>query len=110
MDFASSARELEIEEDEYLSLLRLFEIHALRDLDELRTAIQVPDLAAVHSAAHSIKGASGSLNLMEIHAAASLICAWANDGLAEPIGAKIIHIQEHLTTLSKALCENIGGD
>ena len=110
MDFSSSARELEIEETEYLSLLKLFETHALRDLDELRAAMQGPDLTAAHSAAHSIKGASGSLNLLEIHDAASLICAWANDGIAEPIGPKVTYIQEQLDALSQALCENAGGD
>lgn len=110
MDFSENARELEIEETEYLSLLRLFETHAKKDLANLRSALNEENLTAVREAAHSIKGASGSLNLWDIHEAAERICTLAHEEIVEPIGAQAAIIVGGLDNIAESLAAETGGE
>lgn len=109
MDFSHIAQELEIDESEYLSLLKIFETHTVKDLAELRTALANSNFDAVHAAAHSIKGASGSLSLWGIHEAATRICDSVNAATVEPIAAQLSIIQDELELLSRVLTEGKEG-
>lgn len=66
MDLKEIARDLDLEEDEYLELLELFLETSASDLVRLETAIAERDGDKVKAAAHSIKGAAGTLGLKEI--------------------------------------------
>ncbi|MBC8178638.1 MAG: Hpt domain-containing protein [Desulfobacteraceae bacterium] len=67
MDIKELAENLGLEEDEYLELLELFIDTGIVDVDKLRSAIEEGNTEEAANAAHSLKGASGSLGLMEIY-------------------------------------------
>ncbi|MEA3386660.1 MAG: Hpt domain-containing protein [Thermodesulfobacteriota bacterium] len=65
MNFKESAENLGLEEDEYLELIDLFVEVGETDLDKLQSGIDDENAEEVAKAAHSLKGASGNLGLME---------------------------------------------
>ena len=67
MDFKKLAENLGLDEDEYMELIELFVETGLVDLDKLGSAVEREDLDEAAKAAHSLKGASGNLGLMEIY-------------------------------------------
>ena len=67
MNIKELAENLGLEEDEYLELIELFIDTGMTDLDKLKSAIEEGNADEATMAAHSIKGASGNLGLMEIY-------------------------------------------
>ena len=67
MNIKELAENLGLEEDEYLELIELFIDTGIVDIEKLRSAIEEGDAEEAAQAAHSLKGASGSLGLMEIY-------------------------------------------
>jgi len=67
MNIKELAENLGLEEDEYLELLELFIDVGMADIEKLRSAIEEGDAEEAAQAAHSLKGASGNLGLMEIY-------------------------------------------
>ncbi len=65
MNFQELAENLGLEEDEYLELIDLFVEVGTTDLDKLQSAIDDGNAEDAARAAHSLKGASGNLGLME---------------------------------------------
>ncbi len=65
MNFRELAENLGLEEDEYLELINLFVEVGKTDLDKLQSAIDEENAEDVAKTAHSLKGASGNLGLME---------------------------------------------
>jgi HPt (histidine-containing phosphotransfer) domain-containing protein len=65
MNFKELAENLGLEEDEYLELIDLFVEVGTTDLDKLQSAIDDGNAEDAARAAHSLKGASGNLGLME---------------------------------------------
>ncbi|MDY6852474.1 MAG: Hpt domain-containing protein [Thermodesulfobacteriota bacterium] len=65
MNIKKLAGDLELEEDEYLELLELFIETARADLEALEAAIEEGNADKAAKIAHTLKGASGSLGLME---------------------------------------------
>ena len=65
MNFKELAENLGLEEDEYLELIDLFVEVGKTDLDKLQSGIDDGNAEDVAKAAHSLKGASGNLGLME---------------------------------------------
>ncbi len=108
MNLARIARELEIDESEYIALLRLFQRHTTEDLETLKRAEADSQLDAVYRAAHSIKGASATLCLWPIHDAASEICTDVNEGISKTIGLRVADIEAELSSLVRLLDGNEG--
>ena len=67
MNIKELAENLGLEEDEYLELLELFLDTGMTDIEKLRSAIEEGNAEEAAQAAHSLKGASGNLGLMEIY-------------------------------------------
>lgn len=100
MDLSEKARELEIEESLYVALLKTFEQHLSADLSALERAISASDLDALYAAAHSIKGASGSLSLWSIYDAAAEVCSFAREGQVVSIAPQLSIIRGEMDALS----------
>lgn len=103
MDFEQAARELEIDEATYISLVKRFYELTQDDLSALDRSLAASDLTNVHSAAHSIKGASASLGLWDIYEAASSICERAKEGTADSIADLASSVRRGLDTLSREM-------
>ena len=67
MRFSELVERLGLERDEFLELAELFVETGSSDLSRLKSAVEDEDTQEVIKIAHSIKGASGNLGLMEIY-------------------------------------------
>ena len=67
MNFSELAKNLELEEDEYLELIQLLIETSRADLASIETAVREQQSNDAASALHSIKGAAGNLGLTEIY-------------------------------------------
>ena len=67
MDFEALGEALGLEKEEYMELVELLVETGMSDLEKLRVAIEEGNADAAAGAAHSLKGASGNLRLMEIY-------------------------------------------
>ena len=67
MDIKALAENLGLEEDEYLELADLLVETGLVDLSIMESALEGGDADAAAKAAHSLKGASGNLGIMDIY-------------------------------------------
>ena len=89
MNIKELAENLGLEQDEYLELLELFIDTGIVDVEKLRSAVEEGDAEEAANAAHSLKGASGSLGLTEIYNLATTVENQARnnvlDGLAESV-------------------------
>lgn len=101
MNFKKWAQNLELEEDEFLELLGLFIKTTLSDLAELQTAVEAGDILPVAAAAHSIKGAAGSLGLMDIHDLARKMEVAARENHLADIPGNLRAIREKLDLISE---------
>ena len=88
MDFKALAEVMELDEKEYLDYVRLFIEVSKSDLDNLLRAIEEGCAEKVAAAAHSIRGASGNLGLVNLHETAKQIeekgLQGTLEGVAEP--------------------------
>lgn len=66
MDFKKLAENLGLETDEYAELVELFVDTGKPQVVDLRDAVKAENREGIHKIAHSLKGASGNLGLMEI--------------------------------------------
>ena len=89
MNIKELAENLGLEEDEYLEIIELFIDTGMADIEKLRTAIEEGNAEEAAQAAHSLKGATGNLGLMEIYDVARKSEEEARnnslDGLAESV-------------------------
>ena len=100
MDVSHIARELELDESEYLSLLKIFLSQTEKDVSEAQEATARSASKELHAAAHSIKGAAGSLGLSEIEGAASRICTTSTSVDRALIEAELAVITRGLAELA----------
>ena len=70
MECKELAENLGLEEEEYLELLELFVETTASNLDRLQSGLAEGDSGQVSEAAHTIKGSSANLGLMQIAEAA----------------------------------------
>ena len=66
MNFKTLAENLGLEEDEFVELVELLVDTGRPQIAELREAVKAEDGEDIRKIAHSLKGASGNLGLMEI--------------------------------------------
>jgi len=96
VNLAKLARNLGLEEEEYMELIELFIQTAMSDLKKLQSAIEKGDAEQAINAAHSLNGAASNLGLIEL------------SGLAKEIEGKtrydrLIEIKEVFQKLKEKL-------
>lgn len=66
MDIKAAAAGLGLDEDEFAEIVELFIDTAQSDIDKLREGFESGDAEKAANAAHSLKGASGTLGFIDI--------------------------------------------
>ena len=99
MNIKELAEDLGLEEDEYMELIELFIDIGTSDLDELQAAVGAGDAEKAANAAHSIKGASGNLGLMEFYGTAKTIEDDARSGNLERAAGSIQELQKEMKNI-----------
>ena len=103
MNFTALAENLGLEEDEFGELVELFVETGKPQLSGLREALQAGDSENIRRLAHSIKGASGNLGLMEISGEAKKIEDQTHAGNFKAVGESIEKIGMMIEALGAAL-------
>jgi len=99
MDFKALGEQLGLDEDEYRELIDLFIASGGDDYKKLLDGVASGDADAVRNSAHTIKGASGNLGLLEVSEVASSIETSAMENKLDDIGQAI----EQLKTQFEAI-------
>ena len=107
MNYKELAENLELEEDEFLELVELFLETSASDLSTLQSAIIEENAEKVIEAAHSIKGASGNMGLMDIFEAAKGVETRARDNDLEGIAESSQELKKKLDEIA-VLAADIG--
>ncbi len=102
MDFKKLGENLGLEENEYLEFVDLLVQTGKSDLQKLKTAVEQGDSDDAGNAAHSLKGASGNLGLMDIFEIAGQCEKTARDHRMNDLPPLIKRIEEMLLALSEA--------
>lgn len=101
MDIKVLADNLGLEEDEYLELVELLVDTGMVDLSNMESAVQAGDSDAAAKAAHSIKGASGNLGIMDIYELAKAVEGELRNNNLAGIDSQLKGIREKLEALEK---------
>ena len=105
MNFNKLAQDLEIEEEDYLELLKLFIDTGFSDLSELSAAVEAGDRDKVVNAAHSLKGAAGSLGLRDFYDTAKKVELEAREDRLDSISKDIQLLNRSLEVYLNAMRE-----
>ena len=103
MNFKELARNLEMEEDEFLDMVKLFLETSASDLTLLQGAQEKGEALKVGKAAHSIKGAAANLGLMEIFQLAKNIEMEARENHLDRAQEEIRTLREKLNQIAENL-------
>ena len=101
MDIKALGENLGLDEDEYLELLELLVDTGMTDLSNMEEGVKAGDTDTAANAAHSIKGASGNLGVMEIYELARAVEAELRNNNLTAIEGPLKEIREKLETLEK---------
>ena len=101
MDIKALADDLGLEEDEYLELVDLLVDTGMVDLSNMESAVKTGDTDAAAKAAHSIKGASGNLGMMDIYESAKTVEAKLRNNNLTDINRQLKEIRGKLEALAK---------
>lgn len=101
MDIKTLADDLGLDEDEYLELVDLLVDTGMADLSNMESAVKAGDADTAARAAHSIKGASGNLGIMDVYELAKAIEAELRNNNLTAIEGQLKEIREKLETLAK---------
>ena len=101
MDIKALAENLGLEEDEYLELADLLVDTGMVDLSKMESAIREGDTDTAAKAAHSIKGASGNLGIMDMYELARTIEAELRNNNLASAQNQLKELREKLETLAK---------
>ena len=101
MDIKALAENLGLEEDEYLELADLLVDTGMVDLSKMESAIREGDTDTAAKAAHSIKGASGNLGIMDMYELAKTIEAELRNNNLASAQNQLKELREKLETLAK---------
>ena len=94
MEIKELSENIGLEEDEYLEIVELFLETTKTDLEKLGSGIHNDDTHQVVEAAHSIKGASANLGLMEISEVAKKVERKARQNSLEGTAEAVKSIKE----------------
>lgn len=101
MDIKALADNLGLEEDEYLELADLLVETGMVDLNNMESAVKTGDYDTAAKAAHSIKGASGNLGIMDVYELAKAVEAELRNNSLAAVDGQIKEIREKLEALAK---------
>ena len=101
MNFSELAKNLELEEDEYLELIQLLIETSRADLAGIETAAREQQSNEAASALHSIKGAAGNLGLSEIYDLAKKGEQMARNNAMDQLPGIIQELKANLTSLAE---------
>ncbi len=90
--------------DKAAQLLRLFADSHSQDVDKFREALSAGDMDRAEHLIHALKGAAGTLALVEVHALASRINSALREGAGLPVLTPDL---EHLATALGGVCSAI---
>ena len=107
MGFNELAKKLGLDEEEYLELVELFIETEIEELDNLKSAIEKKKTEEILKLAHSIKGASGNLGFMELHATAKDIENSVKDGNDDALLERIKYLHKKLVEIARLAGMNI---
>jgi len=107
MNLKELSEKLELEEDEFLELVRLFVETGSSDLNELQSAIGDKDAQKVARVAHSMKGAAVILGLAEIFESANKMEMNARANDLEGVTGALRSIKEELDRVAKNLNKKV---
>ncbi len=105
MNFKELAKNLEMEEDEFLEMVDLFVETTSSDLGRLKSAVEEKDAQKVVKAAHSIKGAAVNLGFQEIYEVAKRIETNARENNLKDASGAARMIKEKLDLIAFSLKE-----
>lgn len=103
MNFKECAKNLEMEEDEFLEMMDLFIKTCCSDLNQLEAAISRGDAPQVAKSAHSIKGAAANLGLMEIYEVAKKTEIEARENRLDGVTEMVETIKEKVDLIAETL-------
>ncbi len=103
MDIKALAENLGLEEEEYLELADLLVDTGMDDLSKIESGIESGDLEAAAKAAHSLKGASGNLGMMDIYELAKTVEAGLQNNNAASVEAPLQEIRGRLESLAEVV-------
>lgn len=106
MDLKKMAVDLDLELEEFYDLVEVFVETTASDLAKLESAISTGAAQQAVEAAHSIKGAAGSLGLMDTQGLAKEIEMNARQNLLEGSLENADAIKKELHTISDILTES----
>ncbi len=101
MDIKALADNLGLEEDEYLELADLLVETGMVDLSRMESAFKAGDCDDAAKAAHSLKGASGNLGIMDLYELAKTVEAESRNENLSAIEHPLKEIREKLESLAK---------
>ena len=102
MNFDKLAENMGLEEEEYQELAELFVESCISDLEKLQSALNEADAQQAAEAAHSIKGAAGSIRQIECHEVAKKIELEARNGRLGQIDEWILLLKDELDVIAQA--------
>ena len=103
MDVAANARALDLEEDEYLELLRLFIRTSAANLSDLSRAVDENRADQTAALAHKIKGAALNLNLPAVARHARDIETESKQGSLENVSSSLSGLKRSVEEVSSAV-------
>jgi HPt (histidine-containing phosphotransfer) domain-containing protein len=103
MNIQQFAREMELQQEECIEILRLFVENSYRDLDQLDSALAQKDMEKACEAAHSLKGAGVSLGLNAFSTSAQNIETEAKHGKISAESEDIRFLRTQLDEISASL-------
>jgi HPt (histidine-containing phosphotransfer) domain-containing protein len=103
MNLKNLARNLGLEDDEFLEIMELYIETSDSDFDKIQSAINAGDAQTILEAAHSIKGASGNFGFKKAYEAAGKIELEARNGQIATIAETAKTLQNELLQIKSII-------
>jgi len=103
MDIKETARNLGLEEDEFIEILKLFVEVSQAELEKMKSAIDSKDTRLVFELSHSIKGAAVNLGFQEIAQVARELELNARQEILDGSDQGYLILKEKIDTLSSCM-------
>jgi HPt (histidine-containing phosphotransfer) domain-containing protein len=103
MNFKELAKNLEMEEEEFLEIVELFLETTFSDMGNLQTAVEEKDAQKVVKTAHSIKGAASNLGFWEIYELAKRIEMDGRENNLNEVNGALRGIKEKVDLIAEVI-------
>ncbi len=105
MNIVQLAGDLDLDEEEYRSILELFVETSRSDLAAIRDAVARGDATAAGRAAHSLKGAAANLGLSDMSSVAHEIEEKGRESRLHETRETVLSLEAHLAAVVRLLDE-----